>query len=100
MSQGNAETLRSFYERLNTTGEVPAELFGAFDILDDGRLLLDEVITGEVIVVTKIRRADAAHASHRGLPLTVVVGFRDGLIVRFDGYRERADALAAVGLSG
>jgi hypothetical protein len=77
--------------------------FGAFDILDDGRRLLNEVITGEdpdVIVVTQIRRADAAHASHRGLPLTVVVRFRDGLIVRFDGYRERADALAAVGLSG
>jgi hypothetical protein len=66
----NAETLRSFYKGLSTTGEIPAELFGAdveirmfegapiagpyrgldglrqwredsFDILDDGRLLLD-----------------------------------------------------------
>jgi hypothetical protein len=26
-------------------------------------------------------------------PLTVVVRFRDGLIVRFDGYRERCGAL-------
>ncbi len=30
-------------------------------------------------------------------PLAVIVPFRDGLIVRFDGYRERAEALAAVG---
>jgi ketosteroid isomerase-like protein len=30
-------------------------------------------------------------------PLTVVVRFRDGLIVRFEGYRERAEALTAVG---
>jgi hypothetical protein len=27
MSQGNVETLRSFYERLDATGEAPAELF-------------------------------------------------------------------------
>ena len=31
-------------------------------------------------------------------PLTVVVRFRDGLIARFEGYRERAEALKAVGL--
>ena len=27
MSQENVETLRSFYDGLNTTGEAPAELF-------------------------------------------------------------------------
>src|SRR5271170_4845854 len=84
MSQENVETLRSFYGGLNSTGEAPAELFhpdleihmfegspivgpyhgldglrrwrdDSFDVLEDGRLLLDEVITGEdpdVIVVT------------------------------------------------
>jgi hypothetical protein len=31
-------------------------------------------------------------------PLTVVVRFRDGLIVLFEGYRERAEALTAAGV--
>jgi hypothetical protein len=39
---------------------------------------------------------------HTGLeanfPLAVVVRFRDGLISRFDGYRERVEALEAAGL--
>ncbi len=132
MSHRNAETLRSFYERLNTTGEVPAELFGAdveihmfegspisgpyrgldglrqwredsFDILEDGRLLLDEVITGDdpdVIVVTNRFVGRTRHTRLTAdFPLTVVVRFRDGLIVCFDGYRERAEALTAAGLS-
>ena len=41
---------------------------------------------------------------HTGLtadfPLTVVVRFRDGLIVWFEGSRERVEALEAVGLGG
>ena len=40
---------------------------------------------------------------HTGLeancPLAVLVHFRDGLIVRFQGYRDRAEALAAAGLN-
>ena len=85
MSQENVETLRSFYERLNTTGEGHRhELFSSrrgdhmfegspnvgpyrgidgvrlwredsFDVIEDGRLLLDAVITGDdpdVMVVT------------------------------------------------
>jgi ketosteroid isomerase-like protein len=131
MSQGNVETLRSFYERLNTTGEAPAELFhpdleihmfegspivgpyrgldglrrwceDSFDILEDGRLLLDEVITGDDPDLMVITNRFVGRARYTGItanfPLTVVVRFRDGLIVRFEGYRERAEAFAAVGL--
>jgi hypothetical protein len=132
MSHRNVETLRSFYEGLNTTGEAPAELFDpdveihmfegspisgpyrgldgvrswcedSFDILEDGRLLLDEVITGEdpdLVVVTNrfVGRMRHTHLT-ADFPLTVIVCFRAGLIVRFAGYRERAEALAAAGLS-
>ena len=131
MSQGNVETLRSFYEGLNTTGEAPAELFhpdveihmfegspisgpyrgldglrrwreDSFDVLEDGRLLLDEVITGDDPDVMVVTNRFVGRMRHTRLiadfPLTVVVRFRDGLIVRFEGYRERAEALTAVGL--
>jgi len=130
MSQGNVETLRSFYEGLNTTGEAPAELFhpdleihmyegalftgpylgldglrrwreDSFDVLEDWRLLLEEVITGDDPDVMVITNRFVGRARYTGLiadfPLTVVVRFRDGLIVRFEGYRERAEALTAVG---
>jgi hypothetical protein len=111
MSHGNAETLRLFYEGLNTTGEVPAGLFGAdmeihmfegspisgpyrgldrlrqwredsFDIFDDGRLLLDGLITGDdpdVVVVTNRFVGRMRHTRLTAdFPLTVVVRFRDG----------------------
>jgi ketosteroid isomerase-like protein len=130
MSRGNVETLRSFYEGLNTTGEAPAELFhpdleihmyegalftgpyrgldglhrwreDSFDVLEDWRLLLEEVITGDDPDVMVITNRFVGRARYTGLiadfPLTVVVRFRDGLIVRFEGYRERAEALTAVG---
>ena len=130
MSQGNVETLRSFYEGLNTSGEAPAELChpdveihmfegspisgpyhgrdgvrqwreDSFDVLEDGRLLLEEVITGDDPDVMVITNRFVGRARYTGLiadfPLTVVVRFRDGLIVRFEGYRERAEALTAVG---
>jgi ketosteroid isomerase-like protein len=131
MSQENMETLRSFYEGLNTTGEAPAEPFhpdieihmfegspisgpyhgldglhrwreDTFDVIEDGRLLLDEVITGDdpdVMVVTNRFVGRMRHTGITGdFPLTVVVRFRDGLIVRFEGYRERAEALKAAGV--
>jgi len=130
MSRGNVETLRAFYEGLNTTGEAPAELFhpdleihmyegalftgpylgldglrrwreDSFDVLEDWRLLLEEVITGDDPDVMVITNRFVGRARYTGLiadfPLTVVVRFRDGLIVRFEGYRERAEALTAVG---
>jgi len=133
MSQANVETLRSFYEGLNTTGEAPADPFhpeleihmfegspisgpyrgldglrrwreDTFDVIEDGRLLLDEVITGDDPDVMVVTNRFVGRMRHTGLtvdsPLTVVVRFRDGLIVRFAGYRERAEALAAAGLEG
>ena len=131
MSRGNVATLRSFYEGLNTTGEAPAARFhpgveihmfegspisgpyrgldglrrwreDSFDVLEDGRLLLDEVITGDDPDVIVVTNRFIGRMRHTGLiadfPLTVVVRFRDGLIVRFEGYRERAEALKAAGM--
>ncbi len=133
MSQGNVETLRSFYEGLNTTGEAPVEPFhpnleihmfegspiagpyhgldglrqwreDTFDVVEDWRLLLEEVITGDDPDVIVVTNRFVGRMRHTGLtvdfPLTVVVRFRDGLIVRFEGYLERAEALTAVGLEG
>jgi ketosteroid isomerase-like protein len=74
----------------------------SFEVLDDGRLLLDEVITGDDPDVIVVTNRFVGRMRHTRLiadsPLTVVVRFRDGLVVRFEGYRERAEALAAVGL--
>jgi ketosteroid isomerase-like protein len=133
MPQENVETLRSFYEGLNTTGEAPTEPFhpdleihmfegspvsgpyhgfdglrrwreDSFDVIEDGRLLLEEVITGDDPDVMVVANRFVGRMRHTGLiadfPLTVVVRFRDGLIVRFEGCRERAEALKAVGLEG
>jgi hypothetical protein len=132
MPQANVETLRSFYEGLNTTGEAPTEPFhpdleihmyegalltgpylgldglrqwreDSFDVLEDGRLLLEEVITGDDPDVMVITNRFVGRMRHTRLiadfPLTVVVRFRDGLIVRFEGCRERAEALTAAGLA-
>ena len=131
MSQENVATLRSFYDGLNTTGEAPAELVhpdleihmfegspivgpyrgldglrrwreDSFDVLEDGRLLLDEVITGDDPDVMVVTNRFVGRARYTGIsadfPLTVVVRFRDGLIVWFEGYRERAEALTVAGL--
>ena len=73
-----------------------------FDVIQQWRLELDEVIEGDdpdVVVaiqrfVGRLRHTDLK----ANFPLAVVVRFRDGLIVRFAGYRERSEALEAVGL--
>src|SRR2546430_16166075 len=73
-----------------------------FDVIDSWRLELDEVITGEdpdVMValqrfVGRMQQTDLA----ANFPLSVIVRFHDGLIVRFEGYRERSEALEAAGL--
>ena len=73
-----------------------------FDVIDAWRLELDEVITGDdpdVVVaiqrfVGRMKHTDLA----ANFPLAVVVRFRDGLIVRFEGYRDRSEALQAAGL--
>jgi ketosteroid isomerase-like protein len=73
-----------------------------FDVIKDWRLELDEVITGsDPDVMVAIQRF-VGRMEHTDLvanfPLAVLVRFRDGLIVRFEGYRERGEALEAAGL--
>src|SRR5271165_1176679 len=131
MSQQNVETLRFFYEGLNTTGEAPTKLFhpdveihmfegspisgpyrgldglrrwreDSFEVFEHGRLLLDAVITGDDPDLMVVTTRFIGRMTHTRLiadfPLTVIVRFRHGLIVRFEEYRERAEALNAVGL--
>jgi ketosteroid isomerase-like protein len=73
-----------------------------FDVIRDWRLELDEVITGEDPDVIVAMQRFAGRMQHTELeasfPLAVVVRFRDGLITRFQGYRERSEALEAAGL--
>jgi ketosteroid isomerase-like protein len=132
MPTANVETLRRYHELLNETGEplldlvhpdVEIHMFrGApitgpyrghdgvhdwlrdtFDVIDDWRLELDEVITGDDPDVVVAMQRFVGRMKHTGLPanfpLAVVVCFRDGLIFRFQGYREREEALEAAGLS-
>ena len=70
-----------------------------FDVIDEWRMEFDEVVIGEdPDVVVAIHRF-LGRMKHTDLPanfpLAVVVRFRDRLIVSFDGYRHRAEALEA-----
>ena len=131
MTRDNVATFRRYHDLLNETGEIAVELLDpgvemrmfrgspipgpyhgrdgvrrwredTFDVIDDWRMELDEVIeTGDPDVLVAIHRF-VGRMKHTNLPadfpLAVVVRFRDGRIARFDGYRERAEALEAVGL--
>jgi ketosteroid isomerase-like protein len=70
-----------------------------FDVIDKWRMELDEVITGDDPDVMVAIHRFVGRMKHTNLPanfpLAVVVRFRDGLIVSFDGYRDRAKALEA-----
>jgi ketosteroid isomerase-like protein len=132
MSQENVDTLTRYYERLNETGQPPFDLCdraleihmfeGAlisgpyhgheglqrwredtFDVIEDWRVELDEVITGEDSDVMVAVQRFVGRVRHSGLPvdfqLAAVVRFRNGLIARFEGYRKRSEALEAVELS-
>jgi ketosteroid isomerase-like protein len=73
-----------------------------FDVIEDWRIELHEVIeTDDPDLIVAFERF-VGRLRHTGLeanfPLAVVVRFRDGLISRFDGYRERVEALEAAGL--
>lgn len=131
MSEANVRTLRRYLDLLNETGEPPADLFhpdveihmfrgspiagpyrgheglqqwrrDTFDVIDEWRLELDEVITGDDPDVLVAMQRFIGRLKHTGLPvnfpLAVVTRFRDGLIVRFEGYREREEAIEAAGL--
>src|SRR3954452_25455461 len=70
-----------------------------FDVITDWRLELDEVITGSDPDLMVAAQRFAGRMQHTDLeanfPLFVVVRFRNGLIVRLEGYRERSEALEA-----
>ena len=133
MSGENVETLRRYHARLNETGEPALELVhpdveihmfrgspipgpyrghdglrrwrrDTFDVIQDWRLELDEVVAGDdpdVIVALQRFVGPMQHTDlPANFPLAVVVRFRDGLIVRLEGYRSRSEALEAAGLSG
>jgi len=74
-----------------------------FDVIEDWRVELDDVVTGDDPHLLVAIQRFVGRTRHTGLevdfPLAVVVRFRDGLISRFEGYRERAEALEAAGLS-
>jgi ketosteroid isomerase-like protein len=132
MLADNVETLRRYHDLLNDTGDPPVELFhpeieiymfdgspipgpyfghdglrqwrdDTFDVIEDWRLELDEVITGDdpnAMVMMERFVGRMKHTDlHANFPLAVVVNFRDGLIARFQGYRQREEALKAAGLA-
>jgi ketosteroid isomerase-like protein len=73
-----------------------------FDVIDSWTLVLDDVITGDDPDVMVALQRFVGRMKHTDLPadfpLAVVVRFRDGKIVRFQGHRDRAEALEAAGL--
>jgi ketosteroid isomerase-like protein len=73
-----------------------------FDVIKDWRLELDELITGDDPDVMVVIQRFIGRMEHTDLvanfPLAVVTRFRDGQIIRFEGYRDRSEALQAAGL--
>ena len=71
-----------------------------FDVIEAWQLELDEVITGDDPDVLVALQRFVGRMKHTDLeanfPLAVIVRFRDGLIVRFEGYRKRSEALEAL----
>jgi ketosteroid isomerase-like protein len=131
MPTSNAEALRRYHELLNETSAIPVELLApdvqmlmfegspisgpysgydgvrrwqadTFDVIDDWRLELDEVITGDDPDVMVAINRFVGRMKHTDLPanfpLAVVVRFRDGRIASFEGFRDRAEALEAAGM--
>jgi ketosteroid isomerase-like protein len=74
-----------------------------FDVIDSWRIELDEIITGDDPDVMVMRERFVGRMKHTDLeanfPLAVVVAFRDGLIARFQGFRQLPEALDAAGLN-
>jgi len=131
MAADNVDRFRNYSQLLNETGEVAVEFLDpdvemhmfrgspipgpyrghdgvrrwredAFDVIQDWRLELDEVIeTDDPDVLVAIHRF-VGRMKHTHLPanfpLAVVVRFRDGRIASFESFRERSEALKAAGL--
>jgi ketosteroid isomerase-like protein len=127
----NVETFHRYQRLLNETGDPPVEYLhpevevhmfrgspiagpyrghegvrqwrdDTFDVIQDWRIELDDVITGDdpdVLVALQRFVGRMQHTDlHADFPLAAVVRFRDGLIVRIEGYRRRSEALEAAGL--
>jgi ketosteroid isomerase-like protein len=131
MAADNVERFRRYSELLNETGEVAVEFLDpgvemkmfsgspipgpyrghegvrrwredTFDVIEDWRLELDEVLTGDdpdvlVAIHRFVGRMKHTHLP-ANFPLAVVVRFRDGRIADFESYRERHEALDAAGI--
>lgn len=131
MAQDNVATLRRYHEILNETGTIAVEFLDpdvevrmfegspipgpyrghdgvrrwqadTFDVIDEWRLELDEVLTGDDLGVMVAVNRFVGRMKHTNLPanfpLAVVVRFRDGKIASLEGYRDRTEALEAAGL--
>jgi GNAT superfamily N-acetyltransferase/ketosteroid isomerase-like protein len=127
----NVERFRRYHELLNETGEIAVEFLDpdvemrmfrgspipgpyrghdgvrrwredTFDVIDQWRMELDEVITGDDPDVLVALHRFVGRMKHTDLPanfpLAVVVRFRGGLIADLEGHRELSDALAAAGI--
>ena len=132
MAPDNVTTLRRYHDLLNETGVVAVDVLDpnvemqmfrgspipgpyrghdgvrrwcddTFDVIDEWRLELDEVITGRDPDVMVALNRFVGRMKHTNLPadfpLAVVVRFQDGKIASFQGFRERAEALEAAGLA-
>ena len=133
MARDNVATFRRYHEVLNATGQVAGEFLhpdvemrmfrgspipgpyhgrdgvrrwrdDTFDVIDDWRMELDEVIPRDddpdvlVAIHRFVGRMKHTHLP-ANFPLAVVVRFRDGLIADLEGFRERSEALEAAGIA-
>jgi ketosteroid isomerase-like protein len=75
-----------------------------FDVIDAWRLELYDVVTADDPDVMVALQRFVGRMKHTDLPanfpLAVLVRFRDGRIVRFEGFRERDEAATAAGIAG
>lgn len=132
MATPNVDALRRYHELLNQTGTVavafldpdvemlmfegspiPGPYRGhdgvrrwqadTFDVIDDWRLELDEVVTGDdpdvMVAITRFVGSMKHTNLPADFPLFVVVRFRHGKIASFEGFREQREALDAAGLN-
>jgi ketosteroid isomerase-like protein len=132
MARENVATFRRYNELLNETGQVavkflhpdvemrmfrgspiPGPYHGrdgvrrwrddTFEVIDDWRMELDEVIPGDDPDVLVAIHRFVGRMKHTDLPanfpLAVVVRFREGLIADLEGFRERSEALEAAGIA-
>jgi ketosteroid isomerase-like protein len=129
MSRDNVEIVERVVEAVNT-GELPRELVGPdfeltnattavtdatyvgyegalkwraelFDVVEDARYVLDEVIAAAddyVVIANRLVGRGASSGAPVNLRWTSVFWIRDGQVIRAVGFERRRDALEALGL--